>query len=314
MPTLAAYLVVIAVWATTPLGIKWSGEALAPMAAAGLRMAIAAVLGLVWLAVRKQSLPLHGRARLSYLAALPGIFGAMGCSYMGAAYLPSGLISVIFGLAPLLSGLMIQVLPGTTRLNGWHWGACLLGLAGLALVFDDSLVHLVDAGDPGARGIGLLWVLAAVSLFAASGIAVQRVAAGLQPMQQTVGGLLLSLPCYGLAMVVSGQGLHFSGDMRGLAAIVYLALFGSLLGFYCYFQILARLPAATVALVTLMTPVLALSLGSLLNGERLGATVLAGAALIVLALGLFLFGDRRVRRLLAQRQTDPAVPLRSASG
>ncbi len=28
MNTLAAYLIVIAVWATTPLGIKWSGEAL----------------------------------------------------------------------------------------------------------------------------------------------------------------------------------------------------------------------------------------------------------------------------------------------
>ena len=39
MPTLAAYLIVVAVWATTPLGIKWSGEAMAPLAAAGVRMA-----------------------------------------------------------------------------------------------------------------------------------------------------------------------------------------------------------------------------------------------------------------------------------
>ncbi|EKF74633.1 hypothetical protein A11A3_07433 [Alcanivorax hongdengensis A-11-3] len=299
MPTLAAYLIVVMVWATTPLGIKWSGEALPPLAAAGVRMAIAAALGLLWLAWRRQALPLHGRAWLSYLAALPGIFGAMACSYMGATHLPSGLISVIFGLAPLLSGLMLQALPGSVRLNGWHWSACLLGLGGLMLVFDDSLVRLFDGSRPGERGAGLLWVLAAVSLFAGSGIAVQRVAAGLQPMQQTVGGLLLSLPCYGLAMWVAGQDFSYSGNARGLAAIIYLALFGSLLGFYCYFQILARLPAATVALVTLITPVLALSLGSALNGESLGITVLVGALLIVLALGLFLLGDHRVRRALA---------------
>ncbi|WP_236563980.1 hypothetical protein [Alcanivorax xiamenensis] len=50
MNTLSAYLIVVAVWATTPLGIKWSGEAMPPWAAAGSRMALAALLGLLWLA------------------------------------------------------------------------------------------------------------------------------------------------------------------------------------------------------------------------------------------------------------------------
>jgi drug/metabolite transporter (DMT)-like permease len=156
----------------------------------------------------------------------------------------------------------------------------------------------------GERGTGLLWMLSAVTLFAGGGIAVQRVGAGLQPMQQTVGGLILSLPCYALAMLIAGQSFAYSGDLRGLSAIIYLAVFGSLLGFYCYFQILSRLPAATVALVTLITPVLALTLGSLLNGESLGGMVLIGAAVIVLALSLFVLGDHRVRRSLRQLQID----------
>ena len=304
MPTLAAYLIVVAVWATTPLGIKWSGDAMAPLAAAGVRMGIAALLGLVWLWWKRQPLPLTPRARASYLAALPGIFGAMGCSYMGATYLPSGLVSVIFGLAPLLSGLMMQCLPGSVRLNAWHWGACVLGLLGLMLVFDESLAQLLAGGDMGDRGIGLLWMLTAVTLFAGSGIAVQRVGAGLQPMQQTVGGLLISLPCYALAMAVTGQAPVWSGDVRGLSAILYLAVFGSLLGFYCYFQILSRLPAATVALVTLITPVLALLLGNLFNGESLGVMVLAGALMIVLALSLFLLGDHKVRRAVKRLEAS----------
>lgn len=307
MPTLAAYLIVVAVWATTPLGIKWSGEAMAPLAAAGVRMTIAALLGLAWLYWKRQALPLHRQARLSYLAALPGIFGAMGCSYMGASYLPSGLISVIFGLAPLLSGVMMQVLPGGTRLNAWHWVACLLGVFGLMLVFDDSLMALFHGGDLGERGIGMLWLLSAVTLFAGSGIAVQRVGAGLKPMQQTVGGLLLSLPCYGIAMVLAGQEPVWNGDVRGMSAILYLAVFGSLLGFYSYFQILARLPAATVALVTLITPVLALMLGNLFNGESLGIMVLVGALLIVLALGLFMLGDHQVRRSLKRLPVGEAA-------
>ncbi|MCH2558286.1 MAG: EamA family transporter [Alcanivorax sp.] len=298
MNTLAAYLIVIAVWATTPLGIKWSGEALPAFAAAGGRMALAALLGVLWLLARRQGLPLHRRALASYGAALPGIFGAMGCSYMAARDLPSGLISVVFGMAPLISGVMLLAVRGGARFNAWHWLACLLGLAGLALVFGDGLTALGRGGDAALEGRvrGMLWILAAVSLFALSGIVVQRVGAGLAPMQQTVGGLIGSLPLYGLAMLITGQGVQWSGDVRGLGAIVYLAVFGSLVGFYCYFLVLTRLPAATVALVTLITPVLALSLGAGLNGEQLGPRVLAGAAVIVAALGLYLFGDRRVRR------------------
>ena len=228
----------------------------------------------------------------------------MACSYMAATHLPSGLISVIFGLAPLISGLMMQCLPGGVRLNGWHWSACLLGLFGLALVFDENLAGLLAGADLGERGIGLLWMLSAVTLFAGGGIAVQRVGAGLQPMQQTVGGLILSLPCYAVAMLIAGQSFAFSGDLRGLSAIIYLAVFGSLLGFYCYFQILSRLPAATVALVTLITPVLALALGNLLNGESLGSMVLIGAGVIVLALSLFVLGDHQVRRQIKQFQGE----------
>ncbi|MFC6329974.1 DMT family transporter [Alloalcanivorax gelatiniphagus] len=297
MNTLAAYLIVIAVWATTPLGIKWSGEALPAFAAAGGRMALAALLGVLWLMVRGQGLPLHRRALSSYGAALPGIFGAMGCSYMAARDLPSGLLSVVFGMAPLISGVMLLAVRGGARFNGWHWMACLLGLVGLGLVLGASLAALFGGGAAlEGRGRGMLWILAAVSLFALSGIVVQRVGAGLAPMQQTVGGLIGSLPLYGLAMLITGQGLQWSGDLRGLGAIVYLAVFGSLVGFYCYFLVLSRLPAATVALVTLITPVLALSLGAWLNDEQLGPRVLAGAAVIVAALGLYLFGDRRVRR------------------
>ena len=171
-------------------------------------------------------------------------------------------------------------------------------------MFDESLAGLLGGAALGERGNGLVWMLSAVTLFAGSGIAVQRVAAGLQPMQQTVGGLILSLPCYGVAMLIAGQTFAYSGDLRGLSAIIYLAVFGSLLGFYCYFQILSRLPAATVALVTLITPVLALTLGNLLNGEKLGSMVLIGAGVIVLALSLFVLGDHQVRRQIKQFQVE----------
>ncbi|MCH4563116.1 EamA family transporter [Halomonas sp. EGI 63088] len=115
------------------------------------------------------------------------------------------------------------------------------------------------------------------------------------PLEQTLGALAFSLPCFLVLWLTSGESLTIPLSPRGLWSVLYLALFGSLLGFLCYFLILSRLPAATVALVTLITPVLALTLGMTLNREQPSASMLIGAALILVALGAYLFGDRLAR-------------------
>lgn len=289
MPTGLAYLIVVLVWATTPLAIKWSAEAGAPVGSVWLRMAIAAALGLVILKAIGGRLSWSRRALLSYAAAVPGIFGAMALSYRASLTLPSGMMSVMFGLAPLISGLIVQCLPGAVKLKRWHWLGCILGVLGLAVIFADSLTT-------GTQQLGALSLMVlAVVLFSGSGIAVQRVRAGLKPLNQTLGALLLSMPCFALLWLASGEPMAVSLTTRGLWAVLYLGLFGSLLGFLCYYLILSRLPAATVALVTLITPVLALALGMGLNGERPSVSMAVGTMLILIALGAYLFGDRLAR-------------------
>jgi drug/metabolite transporter (DMT)-like permease len=71
-----------------------------------------------------------------------------------------------------------------------------------------------------------------------------------------------------------------------------LAIFGSLLGFLAYFHVLQRLPASTVALTTLITPIFAISLGALLNNEVLTTPLLIGGVMILLSLFLYQFGDK----------------------
>ncbi|MBA2777979.1 DMT family transporter [Billgrantia kenyensis] len=289
MPTAAAYLIVVLVWATTPLAIKWSAEAGAPVGSVLLRMAIALLAGLLVLVALRRGLRRDRHAMRSYAAAVPGVFGAMALSYHASMTLPSGMMSVIFGMAPLISGLILQLLPSAVKLRRWHWIGCVLGLAGLGLVFADSLVLGSDQLP------ALLMMLGAVTLFSASGIAVQRVAAGLGPLEQTLGTLALCLPCFFILWLASSEPMAIPLSTRGLWSVVYLALFGSLVGFLCYFLILSRLSAASVALVTLITPILALGLGMTLNQEQPSSSMLAGAVLILVALGAYLFGDRLAR-------------------
>lgn len=298
MNTGLAYLTVILVWATTPLAIKWSAEALPPVMAAGLRMALAVLIGVPWLWLIGERLRWHRAALLSYGAAIPGVFGAMAFSYLASQYVPSGLISVVFGMAPLLSGLILLSSPGAVRLNAYHWVGCVLGVAGLALVFAPSLSA---EGDPELL-VGLALLLIAVAGFSVSGVWVKQVSIGLHPLTHTMGALILSLPLYAVFSWMLGERLEYAGRPEGLYAIVYLAICGSLIGFVSYFVILSRLSAATVALVTLITPILALLLGWLLNDEALSWRVVAGALVIISALALYFFGDRRVRRAVALQQ------------
>ncbi len=293
----AAYLVVIAIWATTPLAVKWSGEGLGPVPAAASRMLIAAVVGVVLVRLLNIRMPWHRAAVTSYLAAGVGIFGAMSLVYWSALYVPSGLISVLFGLSPLFAGLLAQRWLNDAPLTPARWMACAVAVSGLATIFWHELRIEGDAW------FGICLLLGAVVLFSVSAVWVKRVGVSLHPFAQTVGALLVCAPPYALSWWLVGSPANAHANTIAYAAVVYLALGGSLLGFLCYYYVLRHLPATTVALITVVTPVMALCLGALLNDETLPVTTLIGTALIVTALALYQMGDRllgAVRRVASE--------------
>lgn len=117
----------------------------------------------------------------------------------------------------------------------------------------------------------------------------KRNGAGLHPLQQTVGALWCSLPFYGLAWwLTDTQVIWDQVSMLSIFSVVYLATMGSLVGFMAYFHLIANLPPAYVALITLITPVIALFLGSQLYDEPVTAEMLIGAGIILMSLLLFL--------------------------
>ena len=98
-----AYLGIVLIWSTTPLAIQWSAQEAGYSFAVLARMAIGlTVAGLIVVAWRI-GLPLHARARRAYLLGGLVLFGAMSLTYWGARFIHSGLISVLFGLSPLLT-------------------------------------------------------------------------------------------------------------------------------------------------------------------------------------------------------------------
>jgi drug/metabolite transporter (DMT)-like permease len=78
--------------------------------------------------------------------------------------------------------------------------------------------------------------------------------------------------------------------MKAGLSILYLALLGSAIGFPLYFYLLKKLAPERVAIITLITPITALLLGAVFNGELISSKVWTGTVLIITGLAIYEYG------------------------
>lgn len=282
----AAYLGVILIWSTTPLTINWSSQGSGFLFGVTGRMLIGALVCVLLIRLLGVGLPRHRAALRTYVAAGLGIYGAMLSTYWGAQFIPSGLISVLFGLTPLATGVLAALWLGERSFAPGKLAGLAAGVGGLALVFANAL----QLGAYAPQGIAA--VLLAVLLHSASSVQVKRIGADVPALAVTAGGLLVAAPLY-IATWYTFDGV-WPGEVptRTALAILYLGVVGSVLGFVLFYYALKHVTAGRLALITLVTPVTALLLGRLLNDERVGAEVWLGAGVIFAGLALYQWSDR----------------------
>ena len=295
-----AYVAVILIWSTTPLAVKWSTQGLGFAFAVAARMSVGLALAAVILAVWRVDFPVHRRARMSYLAGGLGIFGAMTLTYWGVQYVHSGLVSVLFGLTPLATSLIAMRRLDGEALTPTKLAGMLFGLAGLTVIFGDGQ----EIGGAGAV-MGIAALLAAVIIYSASLVWIKHIGDDSPPLATTAGSLAVSLPFFAAVWWLTDGHLPGEVPVRAGASVAYLGVFGSVLGFALYYYVIRHMAAGNVALITLITPVLALLLGSALNGEEVSAQVWLGTALIGLGLSvhwLLAPAIANLRRLAAREE------------
>jgi drug/metabolite transporter (DMT)-like permease len=281
---------VILIWSTTPLAIQWSSVGGGYLFGVTARMVLGLIFCLLAILITGTDVPWHRRARLAYLAAGVGIYGAMSLVYFGAQYVPSGWIAVLFGLSPLVTSVFSAIWLSEHSLTPAKVAGLLLGLGGLLVIFSSGETFGADVG------FGMLAVLGSTLLHAGSAVWVRRLSEGLPAIAVTGGGLMVAVPAFVLTWFAFDGVWPQMLPERTRFAIVYLALFGSVLGFFWYYYLLRRLEAVRVNLLTLVTPVTALLLGHWLNGEAILVSVWTGALLIVTGLAVHNWDLLRVLR------------------
>lgn len=288
-----AYLGVIAVWSTTPLGIKYSVSAGNEMVGLVARTFIGLIISMLCLAFISEKIRFRKRDLQIYSVSALGVVGGLGLTYFAASYVSSGMIAIIFGLTPVIASIIAVPILGE-KTSGYQYLGILIAVTGLVWVFHNELALGNELGDK--RWIGLALLLGAVSCSALSGILFKRLNSGVNPMAINAGSLMISLPF--MILIAGGQDYPVLWTNSTVTkAVLYLGIVGSFIGFVLHMYVIQKISAVKAMLVPLVTPVCALLLGYFIAGEQVHLNTLVGAFVILTGLVLFFLNDMQERKV-----------------
>jgi drug/metabolite transporter (DMT)-like permease len=210
---------------------------------------------------------------------------------MGQTYIPSGLASILNATTPLFT-VLVMAAAGEERLFFRRVAGVIVGLIGVVILRGGGW------GFEGGQGLGILLCLAASLSYGISALVARRHLAGSPPVANATFQLLASSLMMALVAGIFERPwqLPVPGGATWLA-VFGLAALSTALAYIVFFQVLRCSGATNVMLVTLLVPITAILLGSLVLGERISLREIAGAVVIGSALLLI---DGRVLKLFGR--------------
>ncbi|KQE76458.1 hypothetical protein APB92_12345 [Acinetobacter pittii] len=287
------YALLVFIWATTPLAIVWSVSDLHLMWALLLRFFIALPLAVIILLILRTPFPTHRQAVHSYIAGSFSLIGSQIFTYAATQYLSSGMIALMFGLAPIMAGLIGRFAFGE-QLYKLQWLGMAIAVCGLAII-------CLSGANQHVHPFGIVLMLISVFVYSFSIFWVKKVNAQIQPMAQATGSILVSsifASCF-IPFIWQYAPTHLP-EAKSLFALIYTVLMASLVAMFCYFKLIQNIQATTLSLTTVITPMLAMMIGAALNHEQLSIMVFVGAFIILSGLFLYFYKDIQANRNFAQ--------------
>jgi drug/metabolite transporter (DMT)-like permease len=287
LPWLALFTVYL-VWGSTYLAIRVVVREIPPFVAAGMRFLAAGVVMTALAAFKDKARPSR-RQLVDY--ALIGVlllgFGN-GLVMWSEQQIPSGIAALLVATVPLFMTFLDRFRRGGQPWSLRVWAGTLVGLAGVVLVArpEGDVAHQHWAGIVALQiatlswAVGSLWSQATprrLPVFTAAAI------------EMLAGAMVL-----GIESRLAGEDLARVSAASSTAwiALAYLVVFGSLVGFTAFAYCLHELPASSVGTYAYVNPVVAVALGAFLLHEPVSLGLLAGAAMILVAVLLTTLSSR----------------------
>lgn len=196
--------------------------------------------------------------------------------FIAAQRLPGGVAATLAAAQPLVVA-VLSVAVLRERLSGWRLGWGAVGMAGVGLVVIGPAAAFDGAGIAAGLG-GAVTMALGVTLTKRWGRPDGVGPTAFAGWQLTAGGVFL------LPLTAVFEGAPPAIDARGALGYAWLGLVGGLLAYALWFRGVTTLPVASVAVLALLSPLVAAVLGAAVLHQTLGPVQLAGFALALAAL------------------------------
>jgi drug/metabolite transporter (DMT)-like permease len=289
-----ALLTIWVVWGSTYLAIRIVVHEMPPFAAASVRFLLAglAMAAIAAVVDRAHGLPSLAQARDYGLIGILFLGFGNGFVMWSEQRIPSGIAALLVATVPLWITFMDGLRPGGQAWTLRVWLGTFVGLFGV------FLVARPEGGDWTGHGAGILALQVATISWTLGALYSQSVKRKLPVLtaaavEMLAGGLVLIFESLALR---EDWGLLRTASSGAWLGLLYLVVFGSLVGFTCFSYCLNVLPASTVGTYAYVNPVVAVALGALFLKEPLSGGLVAGGALILAAVVVTTLSQRQPRR------------------
>ena len=272
-------LTVAIVWGTTFLGIRVAVESIPGWFVAGIRQFLAGIIMLIILVSRKE-LKWIGWQNLKYqlVFAVLMLIMANGLTTVAEESLTSSLASLITASSPILVFLG-SVAIGLQKFSFKALIGVIMCFCGILFIFWDALHELVN---PDFKN-GIILMFCAILGWASGTIFTKKM--NIQSNNITL-NLFYQFIFAGIVQIIFA--LIFVDDynfenwtLKSISAMLYLAIFGSVLTFFSFHYALTKISPIQVSILSYFNTIIAILLGWLILDEKVSEKFIIAAILII---------------------------------
>jgi len=293
------YALLCLIWGSTWLAIKVGLDGVPPFLAAGLRFLLAtSLVGLV-LAGRRKRFDLARDDKVCVLSLGLLVFWLdYAAVYWAELRISSGLTAILFSTMPLITSLLSTYWTRSETLGARKVAGILVGVVGTALLF---WPHERLGGQ---QVLGMLAALIGSLCAAINLVTMKKHGRKSDPFVLNFLGMGLGTACLLVMSALTESWAMVTWSRDNVLAIVYLAVFGSVIAFSTYYYLIKRMDATIVSLSTLIIPIVALILGRVFLDELVTPMSVAGILTILVGVAIAIVPGAKARSAVATSTTD----------
>lgn len=276
---LIAVCIVAIVWGTTFLGIRVAVETIPGWFVAGIRQFLAGIIMLIIL-ISKKELKWIGWKNLSYqlIFSTLMLIGANGLTTVAEENLSSSLAALISATSPILVFLG-SIFIGLQKFSYRGFLGVLLCFGGVIFIFWDGIQELAN---PEFR-TGIILLFCAITGWASGTIFTKKM--NIQSKNISL-NLFYQFMFAGIVQIIFAlvftENYNFENwSIKGISAMIYLAIFGSVITFFSFHYALTKISPIQVSILYYFNTIIAIILGWLILDEEISIKFIFATILII---------------------------------